>query len=74
MRQLGGDELLELVDELVHALRGEIEREELHRDEPIAVGVVGAVHRAQRAGAQLMQNAKRAERVGWRSAGNVRVQ
>ena len=36
MRQIGGDQPLELGDELMHALGRQIEREQLDGDEPLA--------------------------------------
>ena len=74
VRQLGGDQPLELGDELMHALGRQIESEQLDGDETIVLGFIGAKHRTQRARADLMKNAKWTERVGRRSTGSVRVQ
>jgi hypothetical protein len=65
---------LELGDELMDALRREIEPEQLDRDEPLARRVICAKHRSQRPGANLMKNTKRSERVRERSARSFRVQ
>jgi hypothetical protein len=74
MRQLGSNEALEPRDELMYFFGREIQIEELHRDEALALRVVGAEHRSQRPRTNLMKNTKRSERVWWRSAGSFRVQ
>jgi hypothetical protein len=74
MREIGGDQLLELGDELVRFLRRQVEPEQFDRNETILFGLICAEHRAQRARTDLMEYTKRPESVGGRSAGCVRVQ
>src|SRR5262249_16878426 len=74
MIEPGFDDSLELRDELVHAFGRKIELEELDGDEALARRVVCPEHRTQRAGAYLMKNTKRSERVRERSARCFRVQ
>ncbi len=69
-----GNNPLELGDELVNALGRKVELEQLDRDQPFARRVVRAKHWSQRAGANLMKNTKRSERVRERSASSFRVQ
>ena len=45
--RVGGDEALELGDELMGALGRQVEREQLDGDEPLALRIVRAKHRAQ---------------------------
>ena len=74
MRQLGRDDALELGGEPMHAFGRQVEPEQLDGDEPIAFGIEPAKHRTQRAGANLMKDAKRTEPVWRRRTGSVRVQ
>ena len=64
----------ELGDELMPALGRQVEFEEFDGDESLARRVVRTKHRTQRAGTDLMKNAKRTERPWMRSAGSFRVQ
>ena len=74
MIQIGGNKLLERGDELMHALRRQIEAKELDCNEALALRVISAEHRTQRPCTHLMKNTKRSERVWGRSAGWFRVQ
>ena len=74
MRQIGRDDALELGDELMHALRREVEGEQLDGDRTVAHGVVRPEHGAQSAGTNLMENTKRSERVRWCRARSFVVQ
>ena len=73
-RQTGGNDSLELGDELMDAVGRQVELERLDRDVAIAIGAVSAKHRAEGAGADLLQYAKRTERIGERRPGCFRVQ
>jgi hypothetical protein len=72
--QVGGDEPFKLGDQLVRALRWEVEREQLDGDEPLAGRVVGAIDRPQRSRTNLMKNSEGSERVRGRIASSVSVQ
>jgi hypothetical protein len=74
VRQVGGDEAFELGDELVAALRRQIELEQFDRDQPLMRRVVGAKDRPQGSRTDLMKNSIRSERVRRRSASSVSVQ
>jgi hypothetical protein len=74
MRQIGGNQLLELADQLMHTLRRQIQAEQLDGYQPIAVGLVRAEHRTERAGTDLMKHAKWTEGIWVRRADSVRVQ
>jgi hypothetical protein len=74
MRQLGADEAIEIRDELMHQLRRQIDREQFDRDRTIALGIVRTKHRTQRAGANLMNDAKWTERFRSHRSGRFRVQ
>ena len=74
MVEPGRNQLLEFSDELVDALRGQVQSEELDRHEPIAVRLVGTEHRTERTRTDLMKHAKRTEGIRGRRAGNFRVQ
>ena len=50
------DDGFERGDQPVDALRWKVEPEVLDRDQPLAIGIVSAEHRAQRAGANLMKD------------------
>jgi len=74
MGQIGRDQLFELSDEPMDAIRRQIEREQLDCNEPFAVCVISAEDRTQRPCTNLMENPKRSERVWGRRAGSFRVQ
>ena len=74
VRQIGGDELLELSDQSVHAIGREIESEELDRDEAVLLGLVRTKHGTERTRPNLMENPEWTECVRRRSAGGFRVQ
>ena len=74
MRQIGGDELLEFGDEPVHAVRRQIEFEELDCNEALALCVISAKDRTQGPCTDLMKNTKRPERVWRRRPDSFRVQ
>ena len=74
VRQVGGDQPLELGDEPMHALGRQIQTEQLDRDQPVVLGIVRAKHGSQCAGANLMKNTEGTEGVRRRSASSVRVQ
>src|SRR6185295_13612688 len=74
MIERGGDQPLELADELMHALRRQIEREQLDGDRDVARRIMGAKHRSQRPGTNLMKNTKRSERNREPGTGSFRVQ
>ncbi len=74
MREIGGDQPLELGDEPVHLFRRKVELEDLDGDEPLALRVERAKDRPQRPRPNLMKNSKRSERVWRRRAGGFRVQ
>ena len=67
--EIGGDQTFELGDELVHALGGQVEAEELHRDELVLLWIVGSKDLAESARTNLMKHAERTERVRRRGAG-----
>ena len=66
--------LSELGRELMNPLGRQIESEQLDGDEAVALGIVGAEHRARCAGTNLMENPERSEGVWRRRSGSVRVQ
>ena len=74
MRQTSGDQRLEFGDELMHALRRQIQAEQFDGDEPVAIGLVRTEHRAQRTGTDLMKHAKWTEGIRGRRADSFRVQ
>ena len=74
MLQLGGDQLVEFVYELMDAFRRKIEAEQLDGDESIAILIVRTENRSQSTIADLVEHAKWTEGVGRRGAGSVRVQ
>lgn len=74
MLKFGGDQLVELRDELMHAFRWKIEPENFYSNESIAIGVIRTKDGAQSAIANLMEHAKWTEGVGRRGAGSFRVQ
>ena len=74
MRHVGGNDVLELGDELMGALRRQIERKQLDRDKALALRVVPAEHRSQSPCTDLMKNTKGSERIWRRVAGRFRVQ
>jgi hypothetical protein len=74
VREIGGDELLELRDELMRALGRHVQTKKFHGNEAILVGFVRAKYGSERSGSNLMQYAKWSERVRERRARNFRVQ
>jgi hypothetical protein len=59
---------------LMHFFRREIELEQFYGDEPFAFGVVAAKDGSESSSTNLVKHAKRAERIGRRTAGLFRVQ
>jgi hypothetical protein len=74
VRQIGLHQEVELGAEPVDLIWGHVEIEALHSHEPVDIWLVGPEHRSERAGADLMENPERPERVRKRRAGIVRVQ
>jgi len=74
MRQVRGDQLVELSDELVNALGRNVESEDFDRDGTIVLRMSGAIDRTERAGANLMEDTERPEGVRRRRTSSVRVQ
>ena len=74
MRQVRGDELLELGDKAVRLLGRHVQPEPLHRNETILIRLVRAKDGTKRSCSDLMQNAKRTERVREQGARGFRVQ
>jgi hypothetical protein len=74
MREVCGDETLEFCNELMRALRRQVQFEELDGDEPLQRRIVGSENRAQCPRANLMKCAKRSEGVGGCVASSVSVQ
>ena len=74
MVQIGRNQSLEKRDELMQPFERQIERELLDGNNPIPIGIVGAKHRTQRPGANLMKNTKWSEGVRWRGARSFPVQ
>ena len=74
VRQIGGDQLLELGDQAVRSLRRKVQPEPFDRNELLLLRIVRAKHGTERARADLMENTKWTEGVRRRSAGGVRVQ
>ena len=66
MGQLGRDQMLQLGGELMQPLAWKIETENFDRDQPIALRIERSEHGAQRSDTDLVENTKRAERVGRR--------
>lgn len=74
MLELRRDQFFEFGDELVNALRGKVETEELDGDETIAILIECTKYRSQCTIADLMQDTKRTEGIRRRGAGRFRVQ
>jgi hypothetical protein len=74
MREVGGDQAVQGSNEPMTVFGRKIEPELLDGDEAAGVGLVGPEHGTERAGADLVQHAKRSEGVWGRGAGGVRVQ
>jgi hypothetical protein len=63
VRQRRPDQALQFRDDLVHAFRREVEREDFDRDEPIAFRIERTKNSAKRSCTNLMKNPKRTEGV-----------
>jgi len=63
VRQVGVDDPLEPGDELMRNVRRQIQLEQLYRNEAFAFGVVAAINGSESTSANLMENAKRSERI-----------
>jgi len=74
MGEVRVDDSLELGDQLMHALGRQVELEQLDRDQPFPRCVVGPENGTERAGADLMKNTKRSERVRKRTTRSFGVQ
>jgi hypothetical protein len=74
MGESGLDQALELGDQLMPTLGRQVERDELDGDKALARGIVRAKDRPKGAGADLVENSKRAEGLWSRVAGSVSVQ
>jgi len=74
MRQVGGDQLLELGDELMNFVGSEIQTKQLDGNQPVFFGLVRTKYRAQSPRTDLMKYAKWSEGVRRRSTDSVRVQ
>ena len=74
MRKVNPDQALQFGNQLVHALGGQVESEELDRDRTVGHCVVRAEDRAERPCSDLMKNAKPPERVRWCTARRLGVQ
>jgi hypothetical protein len=74
MREVCGDKTLEFCNELMRALRRQVEFEELDGDEPLQRRIVGSKNRTQCPRADLMKYPKRSEGVGGCVASSVSVQ
>lgn len=61
MVQFGGNELFELGNKLVNALRRQIQPEQLDRNQTLSPRVISAKYRPKRACTNLMENPKRSE-------------
>jgi hypothetical protein len=70
----GGDQPLELTNELMGTLRRKVDFENLDGDERIASALVRAEYRPERPCSDLMQNMKRTKYVVRSGTGNFRVQ
>jgi len=74
MVERGGDQPLEIVDELVDELGGKVEPEVFDGDKTIAVRIERPKHGSQCAGANLMENPEWTEGFWRRGTRSVRVQ
>jgi hypothetical protein len=74
MREVRRDKALETSDEVMRRLWRQVELEEFDGDEPFALRVVAAKDGSESSSTNLMKHAKRAERIGRRTAGLFRVQ
>lgn len=72
--EIGGDQALQFRNELVYALRGQVQAKQLDCDELVLLGIVRTKDLAERARANLMKYAERTERVRRRGAGSFVVQ
>jgi bacillithiol biosynthesis cysteine-adding enzyme BshC len=74
MREVGGNQRLELGHQLMDALRRQIQTKEFDGDQPRLLGLVRAEHGTQDACADLMKYSEWTESVRRRRADSVRVQ
>jgi hypothetical protein len=74
VRELARNQPLELGDELMGPLGGQIEPKQFDGDETILIRIVRTEDGARCAGANLMENPERTEGVWRRGARSVRVQ
>jgi hypothetical protein len=74
MHDLSRDQPLEFVNELVKALRGEVETKQLDRYEPVAPGVVRSEDGAERSRAYLIKHPVGTEGFGQRGPAGICVQ
>ena len=74
MRDLGGDQRLELSNDSVSSIGREIQAKELQGDKAVVFGVVRSENRSERSGSDWMQHAERTNGVRRRRADNVGVQ
>jgi hypothetical protein len=74
VRQIGRDQLLEFGDQAVRSLRRKVQTEPFYRDQFLLFRIVRTKNGAERARADLVENAKRTEGVRRCSTGSVRGQ
>ena len=74
MSEPGGNQLLELGDELLHPLRRQAETEDFDGNEAISIGFVRTKHRTQCPCTDLMENPKRTERTRGGRASSIHAQ
>src|SRR4029078_12928735 len=72
--QIGGNQPLQLRNQLMTALGRNFDAKEFDGDETILLGLIGAKPGSESTCADLVEHAKRSEGIGRRSAGSVRVQ
>src|SRR5262247_2267126 len=74
MRQIGGDQTLELRDQAVGTFGRQVDAKNFDGNETILLWLVSAKHGAKSTSTDLVKHAKRSEGIGRRSAGSIRVQ
>jgi len=74
VRQARRHNRFEFRDQLVNALRRQVQSKQLHGDQSLAFGIVRPKDRTQCASADLMKNSERTEPLWKRSTGRFRVQ